>query len=165
MTDAGQNIDRLRGRNGRVWRHHLEGRSPEWIAYNYDISRAKVRKILKEVREKIPPAAVVATRDLDLDRLDVLLPAFFAQALDGDKDALRSVLSIMERRAKLLGLDSPVQIAGEQTVRYVIEGLGEQPSLTAQVVSVEDDADGVTWYSGNTSRHLARGDHDDGPEG
>lgn len=49
-------------------------------------------------------------RDLELKRCDKLTLALQTQARAGDVKAIRTLLGIMERRAKLLGLDAPQQI-------------------------------------------------------
>ena len=48
-----------------------------------------------------------ALRDLEAQRLDALQRALWPAASAGDVPAVRAMLSVMERRAKLLGLDSP----------------------------------------------------------
>jgi DNA-binding CsgD family transcriptional regulator len=49
-------------------------------------------------------------RDLEVMRLDQLQAALWTRAIDdGDHQAIDRVLRIMERRAKLLGLDAPTQ--------------------------------------------------------
>jgi len=50
-----------------------------------------------------------AVRNLELERLDALLLALWKQARDGNQGAVDRVLRIMERRAKLLGLDAPTK--------------------------------------------------------
>jgi hypothetical protein len=55
--------------------------------------------------ERCEAAAEVAR--LELERLDALLLAVWPQAKGGDGPAIDRVLSIMARRAKLLGLDMP----------------------------------------------------------
>lgn len=46
-------------------------------------------------------------------RLDRLQQAIWGQALAGDTRAVTAVLRIMERRAKLFGLDAPIQVEME----------------------------------------------------
>jgi len=60
-----------------------------------------IREILRE-----PVEELVA---LDVERLDQLWQANFPAALEGDAQALAGCLRIMERRAKLLGLDAAAQ--------------------------------------------------------
>lgn len=50
-----------------------------------------------------------ALRKLDLERLDALWQIHFLNAQAGDVQALAACMKIMERRAKLIGLDAPVK--------------------------------------------------------
>jgi len=50
-------------------------------------------------------------RELESERLDRLQKAWWGKALSGDVGAFRYLLRLMERRAKLLGLDAPTKIA------------------------------------------------------
>lgn len=55
-------------------------------------------------------------RSLELERLDALLLALWQKARGGDAGAIDRILKIMERRAKLLGLDAPQRV--EQTLEH-----------------------------------------------
>ena len=46
---------------------------------------------------------------LELERLDHLTSAVWLDAMSGSDKAVSSVLRIMERRSKLMGLDAPVR--------------------------------------------------------
>ena len=50
-------------------------------------------------------------RTMELERLDALHAALWPQAIAGKWLAVDRVLSVMERRAKLLGLDAPTKVA------------------------------------------------------
>jgi hypothetical protein len=50
-------------------------------------------------------------RELDLSRLDAMLWGIWKTALAGNLLAIDRVLKILERRAKLLGLDAPTKLA------------------------------------------------------
>src|SRR5215217_6826102 len=52
-----------------------------------------------------------ALRTLELERLDALHGASWGQAIQGDLGSINRVLSIMKRRAALLGLDAPQRLA------------------------------------------------------
>lgn len=54
-----------------------------------------------------PPEDVAALRQLEIQRLDQLLQSRWEKALAGDDAALDRVLRILERKARLLGLDAP----------------------------------------------------------
>lgn len=61
-------------------------------------------------------------RDLELLRLDRMTAALAAPAMGGAIDAINTTVRLMERRAKLIGLDAPTKVAP------TIEGLpGDQP--------------------------------------
>jgi hypothetical protein len=49
-------------------------------------------------------------RDMELDRLDRLQMGVWTKALNGDTRAVDSVLRIIDRRARLLGLDAPKEL-------------------------------------------------------
>jgi AraC-like DNA-binding protein len=61
---------------------------------------------------------VQAIRELENDRLDLLFSSVWEQALAGDHKATDTCLRIMSRRAKLLGLDTPVSQRVEVTPTY-----------------------------------------------
>lgn len=78
--------------------------------------KAALRKTLQEPADEL--------RALELERLDALQMALWPRAQKGDKVAIDQVLKIMERRAKLLGLDAPA--------KHELGGAGGQP-LTVQL--------------------------------
>jgi hypothetical protein len=60
-------------------------------------------------------------RKLELERLDRLTMALWKRAQNGEAEAIDRVLKLMDRRAKLLGLDAPekTEHTGGITVEYV----------------------------------------------
>ncbi len=58
-------------------------------------------------------------RTLELERLDALLVGVWGNARKGDAEAVRAVIRIMERRAKLLGLDAKTEISA--TVKHEVD--------------------------------------------
>jgi hypothetical protein len=69
----------------------------------------RVRHALDEVNKRNLESAE-QLRALELLRLDELLNALWGTAIVGDGKAVDRVLKVMERRAKLLGLDAPFEI-------------------------------------------------------
>ncbi len=65
---------------------------------------------------------VDVARELELARLDAMQARVWPRAVEGDTRAALTVLKIMDRRAKLLGLDAPVKVDVEHRI----------PDLTAQ---------------------------------
>jgi hypothetical protein len=54
-------------------------------------------------------------REQELDRVDRLQLALWPNAMKGDTRAVLTIVRLMERRAKLLGLDMPIKIEQEVT--------------------------------------------------
>ena len=63
--------------------------------------QAALKKTLQDPADEL--------RTLELERLDSMLLPMMAQAKKGNQGAVDRVLRIMERRAKLLGLDAPTK--------------------------------------------------------
>jgi hypothetical protein len=74
-------------------------------------AHAAVMAALREVIRE--PAEALIT--LDLERMDALWRAQYSAALGGDIAALGACLKILERRARLLGLDAAAQKEQEQS--------------------------------------------------
>ena len=68
-------------------------------------------------------------RQLELERLDVLMMGIWESALDGDKDSVSSVLNIMGRRAKITGIDAPIE--------YTFDDIQSIARKVVNVVSTE----------------------------
>lgn len=86
------------------------GKSFDIIAENlgYRDRSGAYRAIARALRKTIQqPAEEVRT--LEVERLDAMLQAMWTQAKSGNQGAIDRVLRIMERRAKLLGLDAPTK--------------------------------------------------------
>jgi polyphosphate kinase 2 (PPK2 family) len=62
-----------------------------------------------------------AVRQLEVERLDAMLMGLWTTANKGNHGAVDRVLRIMERRARLLGLDAPTktEISGEALKAYI----------------------------------------------
>jgi transcriptional regulator len=99
-----------------VYRLRTEGKTHRQIADALGIKAHAVslcieeesRLYLEECAER-----VATVRQMEVDRLDELFAVQMQIARDGDIEATKNCLRIMERRSKLLGLDCPVKV--EQT--------------------------------------------------
>jgi hypothetical protein len=81
------------------------GKSYGEIAELMGVKRVRAYRLVKAALLKIIKEPAEDVLQLELERLDQLLEAVWFKALSSDPLAINSALRIMERRAKLLGLD------------------------------------------------------------
>jgi hypothetical protein len=88
----------------------MEGKTFEVIAeeagYN---SKQAAFDAVKRALDAITREPAESLVRLDLERLDVLWQIQYLNAQSGDVQAMAACMKIMERRAKLLGLDAPAK--------------------------------------------------------
>lgn len=70
--------------------------------------------------------ATDALRTLEAERLDALMVALWKTATQGNQGAIDRVLKVMERRARLLGLDAPVKSEVTGTLDFVMDIGGDE---------------------------------------
>jgi orotate phosphoribosyltransferase-like protein len=79
-----------------------------------------IKAVMKElVKDQQKEAAEY--KNLELDRLETLQAGIWDFAINGDAVAIDKVIKIMERRAKLLGLDAPAktELSGDALKAYI----------------------------------------------
>ena len=79
------------------------------IAEQLGISQSYVTELLQEAMGRQVDEAADEARRLDLERLDDMLSGVYEAAKDGDIEAINAVMSIMSRRAKMLGYEAPAK--------------------------------------------------------
>jgi hypothetical protein len=100
-----------------------EGASYNEIGKAMGVSRERAFAIVKGELEKLAATVNEASEDvrrIELERLDAMQRKAFAKAVEGDTGAVDAVLRIMDRRAKLLGLNTPSEISMTHQPRTVI---------------------------------------------
>ena len=99
------------------------GYTYERIGAQFGVSRQAVCDVVVWALKSQQAESVGDLRALENERLDDMLRAIYAQAVKGDTGAIDRILRIMERRAKLWGLDAPVQSVVDNggTTRILIE--------------------------------------------
>jgi len=116
-------------RRERILQFKLSGLRQSAIADQEGISPAAVSKIVKKINEELDSGndeMANEMRVLENARLDRLTQTLWPNALRGAKTPIDQVIKIMERRAKMNGLDMPTKIAsttpdGEESI-----GMSEQ---------------------------------------
>lgn len=105
--------------------------------------RANARKAVLAALEERVTEDVAHLRALESARLDRLQRAIWPAALAGDIDAVNATLRLMDRRARLLGLDMPTKVevtdAMDEEIRMLVAQLGEDDSWS--ITGVPDTAD------------------------
>jgi len=86
------------------------------------------------------------TRQLEVERLDALWRVMFAKAMTGSHQAVDRCLAIMDRRAKLLGLDAPararIDVVDIGQLVDAVESLErENEAMEARIAARDDDVD------------------------
>lgn len=90
----------------------LAGETYRQIGEQLGVTTAAAYKMVRRVLDRTRKAAdesAAELRQLEQERLDALLLALWKPATQGNQGAVDRVLRIMERRAKLLGLDAPTK--------------------------------------------------------
>ena len=129
-------------RVARAFELRKAGKTYRQIAEMLDYSHEQVRKDISTILQSIAAetkASAVDLLSIELARLDDLQFGIWADARRGDKRAIDSVLRIMERRARLLGLDITrnfnVTITPDEIVKMNDEELHELVSSISKNTS------------------------------
>ncbi|MFP4137465.1 MAG: helix-turn-helix domain-containing protein [Halomonas sp.] len=155
---SGASQSRAAQRRAEAMRYRLTGLSYDGIAKRLGCSRSQAHRLVtKELQELAKQARedAEAVREMELARLDRLQQALWEQATDdGNHGAVDRLLRVMERRAKLLGLDAPQRVAPTQPD-------GEQP-WAPQYMSEEERAQRVLELLQSAGYDPEGGDGDSG---
>jgi len=125
----------------QIYMQMLEELGEDELPPSYSASNAynDVKWCLNEVKREMQETAKEVVI-IELTRLDALYMTMYNLAMAGDVRAVDKCLKIMERRAKLLGLDKPSQVkvsdwrsevlallaSGKLTIEQVKDELGEE---------------------------------------
>jgi len=88
------------------------GLSLEAVGQQLGVSRQRVHKLISKSLAELDALntqSLTELRDLDLARLDDALLQMMVQMKRGNQGAVDRVIRILERRAKLIGLDAPTR--------------------------------------------------------
>lgn len=116
--------DEILARRSRVAMLRLAHLTQAEIAQQVGVSVGTVNGDLKAIRDEWAERAATSFEDWvteELAKLDRLERAMLHQALQGNGAATEKVLSIMDRRAKMLGLNKPDKVEHTHITRDLIE--------------------------------------------
>jgi len=113
---------------------------PEYPSYTFSSAWRDVTYLMAEQLKKNAELAEHVCQ-LEMNRLDALLNAVWARAMQGSVEHINAVLRVMERRARLLGLDAPVKSDVTTDIRrVVIEYVNDWRNTSAISTSWPDDS-------------------------
>ncbi len=115
-------------RRAEALRLRAAGKSYAEIARALGVNESTAWRLVKKEFDRLNAATretAHEVRRLELDRLDGLHEALWPSAKSGNTQAIFAALKVMERRAKLLGLDAPTKVGleganGEITTEDII---------------------------------------------
>jgi transposase len=113
--------EREDARRAEVMSLVMAGLSYEQIGQRLEVSREAVGEIVTRALQDRPAAAVEEMRAVENARLDRAQAAIWSKVLDGDQRAISTFLSISSRRARMNGMDAPIQIDVSARVRVEME--------------------------------------------
>lgn len=129
----------------------LAGRSYQEIADHFGVSKYTAYHDVNDELADIPKEAASKLRRQEGLRLDQLQSAVWLDAMKGDTEAVKAALKVIDRRARMLGLDAPsnVNVTGgttniDEAVQQFIEATqephrqAEQPADTAETERPEE---------------------------
>ncbi|WP_075723248.1 sigma factor-like helix-turn-helix DNA-binding protein [Corynebacterium stationis] len=121
MRHTGKALE-LQHRKKEALQLRLEGMTYAEIAERMGKSLSTVHGYVTDSLAEVTKEYAQQLRDLEAARLDALQHAVWERAIDGDLSAMDRVIKIMDRRARLLGLDAPQQVAVNNGVDVDIDG-------------------------------------------
>lgn len=120
----------------------IEGKSWQQIAdlLGYDSKGGACKDVSRALQKAVTDLALPLEeyRQLELDRLDAMQEALWPKVLDADTRAIDTALRLMDRRAKLLGLDAPTRTEGVLSLDVIDASIA---ALTAQVDAARTQAE------------------------
>jgi len=100
-------------------------------------SEQQAYEVVREEMAKAVREPVATLREQELQRLNVMLGALWANIEAGNQGAIQTGLRVMERRAKLLGMDAPIDY---RVVREEAQRLADELGLDRKEVMAEAEA-------------------------
>lgn len=105
------------------------------LGYN---SRQAVHDAVQRMLRDLPAENPEHIKNMEMARLDRLQQGLWPLALNGNQGAIDRILRIMERRAKLLGIDAPTQTQVAQISEVQVVFADDAPLATPDAVAAPD---------------------------
>lgn len=126
----------LATRRQKVFDLKMQGKTLVEIAKLLGVNYNTVQKDFAAVTQSIDTTKWLRTRiDGDVQYLDKLISVLSPRALVGDLDAIETILKIMQRQHKILGMEAPKRVDIRLLVQQWAEREGLNPLDVMEVVS------------------------------
>jgi hypothetical protein len=140
LREAGATWEKIAGT--LLDRHGAEALPSGWdkrYAWT-DFDRA-LGKVQEEVKDRAR-----TVREMELKRLRRMQKGLWKDAVEGDTDAVRTVVRLMKRRAALLGLDEPDELdvdmgADTETIEALMDALQSYPEARQAAADALSDTE------------------------
>jgi hypothetical protein len=106
-------LHELVDREKQIIELRIEGFTWRQIAEQTQMSPAGALKAYNRAMIRTLKPASEELRELELDRLDTLQQTYWQPAVNGNLRAADFILRVIDKRAKILGLDAPTKIQAE----------------------------------------------------
>jgi len=124
----------------KVWQYRVAGATFQQIADKLDYAnesgaRAAFKRYVNRTKDETLANEI---RDLHKERLEVALLAIWPAVERGDLEAIKVMLKILERDAKMFGIDTPVKTEVEVTTYDGIYLRESTERLISQIREIEE---------------------------
>jgi len=124
----------------KVWQYRVAGATFDQIAKKLDYAdesgaRAAFKRYVNRTKDETLANEI---RELHKERLEVALLAIWPAVERGDLDAIKVMLKILERDAKMFGIDTPVKTELEVTTYDGIYLRESTERLIQRVLEIEE---------------------------
>ena len=109
------------------WEEYKEGKSFRQIAMNHDVSSSTVSSDIKAFVRELKEEGlrhVEEYRIVHQERIAVAVSAIWDRVLEGKMDAINTLIRLLERESRLLGLDAPTKVDITAKIRALAVGEG-----------------------------------------
>lgn len=83
--------------------------------------------VLDKMYQETAAQDIAKAKGLDLERIEELIATIWPAAREGDLKTIDRVIVLLDRRARLLGMDAPTKIDITQRLREIAENAGLDP--------------------------------------
>lgn len=129
-------------RRKEALRLRLEGNNQSQVAEIMGVNVSTVSRYIAQAIRDVPRENAEELIELELQRLDEMLKGIWNDATHGDTWKIDRALSIMERRAKYLGLDNFIKPDSSKDARSALQNfLGDVKAAVEAAETTPDDED------------------------